>query len=70
MSVYLELEWNERKLGALAWSGRERRAYFEYAAEFLAAPLLMSPFHMMASTELIAAPRDPLRRTREFDHLA
>lgn len=59
MSVYLELEGNERKLGTLAWSGRERRAYFEYAAEFLAAPLLISPFHMMASTGLIAAPRDP-----------
>ena len=59
MSVYLELEGNERKLGTLAWSGRERRAYFEYAAEFLAAPLLMSPFHMMASDGLIAAPRDP-----------
>lgn len=59
MSVYLELEGNERKLGTLAWSGRERRAYFEYAAEFLAAPLLVSPFHMMASTGLIAAPRDP-----------
>ncbi len=59
MSVYLELEGNERKLGTLAWSGRERRAYFEYAAEFLAAPLLISPFHMMASTGVIAAPRDP-----------
>lgn len=59
MSVYLELEGNERKLGTLARSGRERRAYFEYAAEFLAAPLLVSPFHMMASTGLIAAPRDP-----------
>lgn len=59
MSVYLEFEGNERKLGTLAWSGRERRAYFEYAAEFLAAPLLISPFHMMASTGLIAAPRDP-----------
>lgn len=59
MSVNLELEGNEKKLGTLAWSGRERRAYFEYAAEFLAAPLLVSPFHMMASTGLIAAPRDP-----------
>ncbi|AVH45132.1 type II toxin-antitoxin system HipA family toxin [Agrobacterium tumefaciens] len=59
MSVYLELEGNEKKLGTLAWSGRERRAYFEYAAEFLAAPLLVSPFHMMASTGLIAALRDP-----------
>jgi len=54
MSVYLELEGNQRKLGTLAWSGRERRAYFEYAAEFLAAPFLISPFHMMASTGLIA----------------
>ncbi|WP_237681426.1 MULTISPECIES: HipA N-terminal domain-containing protein [Rhizobium/Agrobacterium group] len=59
MSVYLELEGNERKFGTLAWSGRERRVYFEYAAEFLAAPFLISPFHMMASAELIAAPRDP-----------
>ena len=59
MKVYLELEGNDRKLGTLAWSGRERRAYFEYAPEFLAAPLLISPFHMMAATGLIAAPRDP-----------
>ncbi len=39
MSVNLELEGNRRKVCALAWSGRKRRAYFEYAAEFLAAPL-------------------------------
>lgn len=58
-SVYLDLEGNEKKLGTLAWSGKERRAYFEYSAEFLAAPLLISPFHMMAATGLIAAPRDP-----------
>ncbi|MEA1844858.1 type II toxin-antitoxin system HipA family toxin [Agrobacterium sp. 22-3674b3] len=59
MSIYLELEGNEKKLGTLAWSGRERRAYFEYAAEFLTAPLLISPFHIMAASGLIAAPRDP-----------
>lgn len=59
MSVYLHLEGDERKLGTLAWSGKERRAYFEYSPEFLAAPLLISPFHMMASAGLIAAPRDP-----------
>lgn len=59
MSVYLNLEGNEKKLGTLAWSGKERRAYFEYSAEFLAAPLLISPFHMKAATGLIAAPRDP-----------
>lgn len=59
IKVYLDLEGNERKLGTLAWSGKERRAYFEYAAEFLTSPLLISPFHMMAATGLIAAPRDP-----------
>jgi serine/threonine-protein kinase HipA len=44
MSVYLHLDGDERKLGTLAWSGKERRAYFEYSTEFLAAPLLISPF--------------------------
>lgn len=59
MGVYLNLEGNEKKLGTLAWSGKERRAYFEYSAEFLAAPLLVSPFHLMAAERLIAAPREP-----------
>ncbi|PZM15517.1 type II toxin-antitoxin system HipA family toxin [Rhizobium tubonense] len=59
VSVYLDIEGSEKKLGTLAWSGKERRSYFEYSAEFLAAPLLVSPFHMMAATGLIAAPRDP-----------
>ncbi len=59
MSVYLNLEGSDKKLGTLAWSGKERRAYFEYSAEFLAAPLLISPFHMKVATGLIAAPRDP-----------
>lgn len=59
MSVYLHLQGDEKKLGTLAWSGKERRAYFEYSTDFLAAPLLISPFHMKAATGLIAAPRDP-----------
>nr|WP_316654935.1 type II toxin-antitoxin system HipA family toxin [uncultured Gellertiella sp.] len=59
MRVTLDLEGAEREVGTLAWSGRERRAYFQYAADFLAAPLLLSPFHMMATSGLIAAPRDP-----------
>ena len=59
MSVVLDLEGNEKKLGTLAWSGKERRAYFEYTAEFLAGPLLVSPFHMMAAPGLFAAARDP-----------
>ncbi|RKD68864.1 MULTISPECIES: type II toxin-antitoxin system HipA family toxin [unclassified Rhizobium] len=57
MSVYLNLEGSDKKLGTLAWSSKERRAYFEYSAEFLAAPLPISPFHMKVG--LIAAPRDP-----------
>lgn len=59
MSVVLDLAGSKRNLGTLAWSGSERRAYFEYAAEFLAAPLLISPFHMRTNPGLIAAPRDP-----------
>lgn len=59
MAVMLDLEGRSRKLGTLAWSGTERRSYFEYAPEFLAMPLLISPFHLMSRTGVIAAPRDP-----------
>jgi serine/threonine-protein kinase HipA len=59
MAVLLDIEDQSRKLGTLAWSGAERRSYFEYAPEFLAAPLLVSPFHLMANSGVIAAPRDP-----------
>lgn len=44
MGVVIDLEGTQRKLGTLAWSSDERRAYFEYSAEFLTAPLLVSPF--------------------------
>jgi serine/threonine-protein kinase HipA len=59
MSVVLDLEGNHRNLGTLAWSSSERRAYFEYSAEFLAAPLLVSPFNVKTNPGLIAAPHDP-----------
>ncbi|MBY5870214.1 type II toxin-antitoxin system HipA family toxin [Rhizobium leguminosarum] len=59
MSVVLDLAGSERNLGTLAWSRDERRAYFEYSAEFLAAPLPVSPFNLKANPGLIAAPRDP-----------
>ena len=59
MAVTLDLEGRSCKLGTLAWSGTERRSYFEYASEFLAATLLVSPFHLMAKSGVIAAPRDP-----------
>lgn len=59
MAVDLDLEGAVRRLGTLAWSTAERRAYFEYAPEFLAAPLLVSPFHLMAEPGVRPAPRDP-----------
>lgn len=59
MSVVLDLEGSQRILGTLAWSRSERRAYFEYSAEFLAASLPVSPFHVKTNPGLIAAPRDP-----------
>ncbi|NKL01300.1 type II toxin-antitoxin system HipA family toxin [Rhizobium leguminosarum bv. viciae] len=59
MSVVLDIEGSERNLGTLAWSRDERRAYFEYSAEFLAAPLPVSPFNLKEYPGLIAAPRDP-----------
>ncbi|NKL35439.1 type II toxin-antitoxin system HipA family toxin [Rhizobium leguminosarum bv. viciae] len=59
MSVVLDLEGNERNLGTLAWSSDERRAYFEYSAAFLAAPLPVSPFNLKENPGLIAAARDP-----------
>lgn len=59
MAVVLDLEGAPRTLGTLAWSATERRAYFDYAPEFLAAPLLVSPFHLMAGPGVRQAPRDP-----------
>ncbi|TCQ98055.1 HipA N-terminal domain-containing protein [Neorhizobium sp. JUb45] len=59
MSVIRDIESKPRKLGTLAWSNAERRAYFEYATEFLSELLLVSPFHLMANAGIIAAPRDP-----------
>jgi serine/threonine-protein kinase HipA len=59
MSVVLDLVGSERNLGTLAWSSDDRRAYFEYSAEFLAAPLPVSPFNLKDNAGLIAAPRDP-----------
>lgn len=46
MRIVLDLEGVERQLGRLAWSSKERRAYFEYVPEFIAAPLPVSPFRL------------------------
>ncbi|QND62342.1 type II toxin-antitoxin system HipA family toxin (plasmid) [Mesorhizobium huakuii] len=59
MKVVLDLEGSQRQLGTLAWSTDERRAYFQYSAEFITAPLLISPFNLAAKAGLIAAKLDP-----------
>lgn len=59
MRVSLDLEGTRRDLDTLAWSHQERRAYFEYSPNFLDAPTSVSPFHMWAKPELIAAPYEP-----------
>lgn len=59
MRVLLDLEGRQRNLGTLAWSAGERRAYFEYSADFLTTPLLMSPFHLWVKPGIIPAPHEP-----------
>ena len=65
MSVVLDLEGTKRELGTLAWSSRERQSYFEYAPDFIAAPLPVSPFHLPVRAGLIASGNVP----REFERL-
>ncbi|WP_370677359.1 type II toxin-antitoxin system HipA family toxin [Pleomorphomonas sp. PLEO] len=65
MQVLLNLEGTERELGTLAWSAEERRAYFEYAPGFIAAPLPVSPFRLPVRAGLSAASPVP----REFEGL-
>jgi serine/threonine-protein kinase HipA len=59
MKVILDLEGRQRDLGTLVWSSDERRAYFEYAAEFVAEPLPVSPFHLSVKTGLLPAQNTP-----------
>jgi serine/threonine-protein kinase HipA len=61
MKVILDLEGNERELGTLAWSAREALAYFEYSAEFIARPLLISPYNLYVKSGLIPAKRTPFQ---------
>lgn len=57
MKVILDLEGAKRELGTLAWSREERQAYFEYSADFIASPMLMSPF-MLPVRSGMEAPRN------------
>lgn len=61
MDVALDLEGDIRPLGTLAWSPREKLAYFEFAPEFIAKPLLVSPFHLPARPGPKGAKRDPFQ---------
>lgn len=65
MRVVLNLEGSKRELGTLAWSSDERQAYFQYASDFIAAPLPMSPFRLPVRPGW-AAPGDV---PREFEQI-
>jgi serine/threonine-protein kinase HipA len=59
MKVILDLEGLQRELGTLAWSARDRLAYFEYSADFIAHPLLVSPYNLNLKAGLIPSKRNP-----------
>ncbi|WP_082735868.1 type II toxin-antitoxin system HipA family toxin [Polycladidibacter stylochi] len=59
LSVGLELEGQFRKLGELAWSKKERCAYFQFSNDFIEKPLLISPFHLPVKPGLHQATQDP-----------
>ncbi len=59
LMVSLDIEGETRKLGELAWSRQERRAYFQYAGEFLENALMVSPFHLPIRSGLQEAKHEP-----------
>jgi serine/threonine-protein kinase HipA len=59
LEVRLDLAGRSVTVGTLAWSRDERRAYFEYAREFLDAPLELSPFNLAAAPGVKAGPYHP-----------
>jgi len=59
LSVILDIDGATRTLGTLAWKRDERRAYFEYHRDFLAAPLPVSPLRLRVGAGVKAAPYEP-----------
>jgi serine/threonine-protein kinase HipA len=59
LTVQLDLYGQVFDVGTLAWDGEERRAYFEYARDFLAKPLPLSPFKLAVSEGVKPAPYQP-----------
>ncbi len=57
MSVSLDLQGSTRSLGTLAWSARDRVAFFEFDADFIRSPLPVSPFNLRVGVGLIRAER-------------
>lgn len=57
LDVRLDVGARRLTVGRLAW--RDRRALFEYAPEFLAAGLPLSPLHLPLNPGVQAAPREP-----------
>ncbi len=57
LDVRLDIGARRLKVGRLAW--RDRRALFEYAPEFLAAGLPLSPLHLPPRPGVQTAPREP-----------
>jgi len=59
LTVQLDLCGKVFDVGTLAWDREERRVYFEYARDFLARPLPLSPFKLAVSEGAKAAPYQP-----------
>ena len=59
LTVQLDFLGQVFDVGTLAWDHEERRAYFEYAREFLAEPLPLSPFKLATSEGAKPAPYQP-----------
>ncbi len=55
LSVSLDIEGEMRRVGELAWCHQKRRAYFQFAGEFIDKPLLVSPFHLPVRSGLLEA---------------
>jgi len=59
LTVRLDFYGRMFDVGTLAWDREERRSYFEYARDFLAKPLALSPFKLAVSEGAKPAPYRP-----------
>src|SRR6202007_944466 len=59
LSVSLDLQGEIMRVGDLAWSRRENRAYFKFEQDFIDRGLRVSPFRLPLKAELAPAPMIP-----------